>query len=113
MGKPTALISIDTLAETTSESFGHQFINCLSAEDARLVPELVSDTERFKDPFVDVDHFIEKWWAMPYKTYLDGRFTSEGFHGPMWKRKSALASRGMVSHGLVDKKGERHSSDLW
>jgi hypothetical protein len=113
MGKPTVLISIDTLADTESDAFGRRFIDCLNSEDARLVPELVSDTERFKDPFVNVDHFIEKWWAMPYKMYFDGRFVSEGFHGPMWKRKSALASRGMVNHGLVDVKGEKHSSDLW
>jgi hypothetical protein len=113
MGKPTVLLSIETFAETASEAFGRRFIDCLTSEDARLVPELVSDTERFKDPFVDAEHFIEKWWAMPYKMYLDGKFVSEGFHGPMWKRKSVLVSRGMVKHGRLNVKGKKIGSDIW
>jgi hypothetical protein len=51
-------------------------------EDRRLVPELVSTSERFKDPFIDVNYFVENWWAMPAKSYVDHRYVSESFWGP-------------------------------
>jgi hypothetical protein len=70
-------------------------------------------SERFVDPFVDVDHFIDKWWAVPIKMYEDGKFLGERFGGPLWKRKSPLASRGVVDHGLVDISGKRDFSTLW
>jgi hypothetical protein len=112
-GKPSVLISIDAIGDTESVRFGREFIDGLIQEDERLRPEYVSMDERFRDPFIDTDHFIANWWAMPVKSYLDGRLEFEYFKGPLWKRKHPLASQGMVSHGLVDIKGRKTSSTLW
>lgn len=113
MSKPTVLISIETWVHTEARDFGREFMQCLLDTDARLVPELVSTSETFKEPFVCVDDFLANWWAMPVQTHIGGRLTGESLWGPMWKRKSALASRGMVNHGLINLKGQRIPSTLW
>lgn len=113
MAKPSVLISIDTMIETEDRTFGRDFMQCLLREDARLTPELVSETERFTEPFVDLDHFMDKWWAMPVKSYVDGRLQGERFGGPLWKRKSSLASRGVIDHGLLNIRNQRTPSGLW
>ena len=113
MGKPSVLISIQTAARTEAKAFGRRFMQMLIDENRSLVPELVSTSERFKDPFVNLDHFIDHWWAIPIKSYMDDRIVGERFGGPMWKRKSTLASRGMISHGVLDVKNERTPSRLW
>ncbi|MFC4291334.1 hypothetical protein ACFOWX_02780 [Sphingorhabdus arenilitoris] len=113
MTKPTILISIDTNAETEAEAFGRAFIQSLCDEDKRLVPEWLSTTESYKNPFLGIDDFVANWWAMPVKTLVDGKAFSEDFHGPAWKRKSSLASRGMINHGIVDIKYHKHLAGLW
>jgi hypothetical protein len=113
MGKPSILISIETMAETTEKRFGRDFMQKLIDQDSRLAPEFFSTSERFKDPFINLDHFIDEWWAMPIKTYFDGRLTGERFGGSLWKRKSPLASRGMINHGLININVQRLSSVLW
>lgn len=37
----------------------------------------------------------------------------DGFHGPAWKRKSSLASRGIVNHGLTDLWHYENSGKIW
>jgi hypothetical protein len=113
MAKPTILISIDTSAETEAESFGRAFIQSLCDEDKRLVPEWVSTSERYKDPFLGIDDFLTHWWAIPVKTTVDGQSRPDSFDGPFWKRKSSLASRGMVNHGITDLWYHKHPSGLW
>jgi len=111
--KPSVLISIDTNAETEAESFGRAFIQSLCEEDKRLVPELVSTSERYKDPFLSIDDFLASWWAIPVKTTVDGQARPDSFDGPFWKRKSTLVSRGMVNHGITDLWNHRYPSTLW
>ncbi|MEG3150849.1 hypothetical protein U1769_13215 [Sphingomonas sp. ZT3P38] len=113
MGKPSVLTSIETTSATTEKCFGRDFMHTLIGQDSRLEPELVSTSERFKDPFISLDHFIEEWWAMPIKTHFDGRVTGERFGGPLWKRKSPLASRGMINHGSINSRGQKIPSILW
>jgi hypothetical protein len=113
MQKPTTLISIETNVDTTNSGFGLSFIQSLCEEDKRLIPEKLSDTESFKSPFRGVDEFLKNWWAVPQKLRVDGHLEAEFFSGPMWLRKSALASRGMVSHGRVNRKNQRIPSQLW
>lgn len=113
MPKPTILISIDTNAETETVAFGRSFIQSLCDEDKRLVPEWVSTTESYKDPFLGIDDFLVNWWAIPVKTTVDGQSRPDSFDGPFWKRKSSLASRGMVNHGITDLWYHRHPSGLW
>ncbi|AMS29420.1 MAG TPA: hypothetical protein DIU09_09420 [Hyphomonadaceae bacterium] len=113
MTKPTVLIAIDTDAETTTEAFGRSFIESLCNLDGRLVPEKISETESFKSPFRGVDDFLENWWAIPQELRVDGHLEAEFYSGPMWLRKSALASRGMVSHGRVNRKSQKIPSQLW
>lgn len=113
MVKPTVLISIDTRAETETIDFGRAFIQSLCDQDERLVPELLSTSENYKDPFIGVDDFLTNWWATPVKTTVDGQSRPDSFDGPFWKRKSALASRGMVIHGITDLKYYKHDSSLW
>jgi len=113
MARPNVLISIEATKETEVRSYGAQFMQSLLDEDPRLVPELVSTSERFRDPFVDLDTFVKDWWAIPIKTYVDDRLVGQRFGGPHWKRRSALANRGMVAHGLTNLKGQRTPSTLW
>jgi hypothetical protein len=113
MSKPSILISINTLAETEAARFGRRFMEGLCKESGRLVPELVSTSEKCKDPFIDIENFLSDWWAMPVKMYENGRFVGERYAGPFWKRKSALVSRGYVKHGLVDVDYKRTRSSIW
>lgn len=113
MRKSNVLISIETFASTDGRDFGREFMRCLLDTDTRLAPELVSTSETFKDPFVTLDDFLASWWAMPAQLRVDGSLVSESFWGPMWKRKSPLASRGMVNHGAINQKGQRFPSTLW
>ena len=113
MPKPTIIISIDTNADTTSESFGRSFIESLCNQDARLVPEKLSTTENYKDPFLGIDDFVANWWSIPEEVYIDGHFSRVANQGPSWIRKSALASRGMVSHGFINKKNMKIPSRIW
>lgn len=113
MPKPRTVISIDTFAETEAEEFGRSFIQSLCEEDKRLVPEWLSTTESYKDPFLGIDDFLANWWAIPVKTTVDGQSRPDSFDGPFWKRKSALASRGMINHGMVDLRYNKSSAGLW
>lgn len=113
MAKPTVLISIETMAETEAKAFGNRFMQFLLDLDPRLEPELVSTIERFKDPYVCLDEFIDQWWAMPAKIEVEGESTDHHFWGPMWKRKSSVISRGMINHGLINTKNQRTASSLW
>lgn len=113
MRKPTTFIKIRTMVETEDKIFGRKFVERLVSEDPRLVPQLVSLEERFKDPFVDIEHFIENWWAIPVIARRQGDPPYEYFKGPMWKRKSPLAGRGMVNHGMIDIKYRRTPSNFW
>lgn len=113
MAKPSVLISIDTFIKTEDKNFGLNFMRRLLDEDSLLAPELVSTSERFLEPFIDLDHFVNEWWAIPIKSYVDDQFVGERFGGPHWKRKSALAGRGMVNHGLINAKHLRTPSTLW
>jgi hypothetical protein len=113
MPKPSILITMDTYAETETEAFGRSFIQGLCDEDRRLVPEWLSTTESYKDTFVGIEDFLTNWWAMPVKTTVDGQLRPDYSEGPAWKRKSSLASRGYVSHGIVDIKYHKHPSRIW
>ncbi len=113
MSKPSVLISLETNHTTERKEFGRAFIQRLIDEDARLIPELLSTTERYKDPFLSIDDMIDRWWAMPIATYFDGRPTGERIGGPLWKRKTTLASRGMVTHNSVNIKNQKLPSSLW
>jgi len=113
VSKPAILISIDTSAETEAESFGRAFMRTLCDEDKRLIPEWLSTTENYKDPFLGIDNFLANWWAIPVKTTVNGQSRPDSFDGPAWKRKSTLASRGLVKHGLTDIKYHKHPSRIW
>lgn len=113
MGKPSVLISLETVCETESKDFARRFMQGLIDTSPRLTPELVSTDEQFKDSFNSLDDFVDEWWAIPTTSHTDGRLIGDSFWGPHWKRKSALASRGMVTHGLINLKGERTPSSLW
>jgi hypothetical protein len=113
MAKPSVLISLETVVKTEDKTFGRSFMQHLLDEDPRLEPELVSTSEHYKDPFIDLEHYLENWWAIPAKSYYDGKFMGEHSWGSGWKRKSTLASQGMVTHGLIDTKNERTISTLW
>lgn len=113
MSKPAVLITIDTSAETETESFGRAFIQSLCDEDKRLVPEWLSTSESYKDPFLGIDDFLANWWAIPVKTMVDGQSRPDSFDGPFWKRKSSLAGRGMVNHGLTDIGYHKYPSTIW
>ena len=80
MAKPFIQISIESYADTEREVFGRQFIENL-CQEALLVPELVSISERCRDPFIGIEHFIAKWWAIPVKVNEDGRFSYDLFPG--------------------------------
>jgi len=111
--KPTVLISIDTYVETVTEAFGRSFIQSLCDEDVRLVPEKLSVTENYKDPFLGIDDFVTNWWAVSEEMRVDGCLVGEAVQGPAWKRKSALVSRGMIEHGFTNRKNDKISSALW
>jgi hypothetical protein len=113
MSKPSILISISTKTPTETRAFGQSFMTSLYDTDLRLVPELVSTSEQFGDPYVSLDHFLDDWWAMRIQTFENDRSTGERIGGPLWKRKSALASRGMVNHGFLNLKGRYVPSTLW
>jgi hypothetical protein len=113
VSKPSILISIRATAETEAETFGRTFIQSLCDEDKRLVPEFVSTSERYKDPFLGIDDFLANWWAIPVKTTVDGQARPDSFDGPFWKRKSTLTSRGMVNHGLTDLWNHKHPGKIW
>ncbi len=113
MSKPTVLIAIDTNAETANEAFGRSFIQSLCDQDARLVPEKLSTTENYKDPFLGIDDFLANWWSIPEEVRVDGHFSRAAIQGPSWKRKSALASRGNVSHGFINQKNMKIPSRIW
>jgi hypothetical protein len=63
MPKPTMLISIETNKDTVSKDFGRSFIQSLCDEDPRLVPEKLSETENYKNPYLGV----EDYWVYPRK----------------------------------------------
>ena len=113
MSKPSILIAIDTYAGTEAEAFGRAFIQSLCDEDKRLVPEWLSTSESYKDPFLGIDDFLDNWWAIPVKTTVNGQALPDDFHGPAWKRKSSLASRGMVNHGMVHIKYHKYPGRIW
>lgn len=113
MSKPAILISIETCLETTTKDFGRSFIQSLCDQDVRLVPEKLSTTESYKDSFRGIDDFLINWWAIPEEVRIDGRFSRMAIQGPSWKRKAALAGRGMVEHGFVNQKNIRIPSILW
>lgn len=113
MPKPNVLISLRATLLTESKEFGRSFMQALLNEDIRLEPELVSLSERFKDPYVHLENFLEKWWAVHAKMYSDGRYSGESYWGPTWRRRSNIASRGMINHGLVNIDHERTASTLW
>lgn len=85
----------------------------LCNEDARLVPEKLSTTENYKDPFLGIDDFLTNRWALREEMRVDDQWAGEVIQGPTWKRKSALASRGMVEHGFINRKNHKISSALW
>ncbi|WP_132833956.1 hypothetical protein [Sphingomonas sp. PP-CC-3G-468] len=113
MAKPNIIISIDTSAETETADFGRAFIENLCHADPRLVPERLSTTEGYKEPFLGIDDFVANWWAIPIKTTVDGQTRPDSFDGPSWKRKSTLASRGMISHGITDLRHHKYPSGIW
>ena len=75
MSKPSALISLQTSQSTDDKAFGRAFMQQLIDQDVRLVPELISASETYKDRYLNLDDMIERWWAMPIATYYDGRPT--------------------------------------
>ncbi len=77
------------------------------------MPEKLSTTENYNDPFLGVDDFLANWWAIPVKTTVDGQARPDSFDGPSWKGKSILASRGMVNHGITDLRYHKHPSRIW
>lgn len=107
------MIAINTYAETESETFGRSFIRSLCDEDPRLIPERLSTTESYKDPFLGIDDFVANWWAMPVKTTVDGQARPDSFDGAAWIRRSSLVSRGYIDHGLIDMKYHKYPSRLW
>jgi hypothetical protein len=111
--KPSILISIRATAETEAEEFGRSFVQSLCDEDPRLVPEKLSITESYNDPFLGIDDFLANWWAIPVKTTVDGQWRPDSFDGPFWIRKSALASRGRVNHGITDLRHHKHPGKIW
>jgi hypothetical protein len=113
MPKQTMLISIETNKDTVSKDFGRSFIQSLCDEDPRLVPEKLSETENYKDPYLGVEDYLENWWAVPTELRLDGVLTAEYFEGRAWKRKSALAGRGMVEHGRITSKNMKIPGYFW
>lgn len=113
MSKPTILISLDSYAETASESIGRSFIQTLCNEDYRLVPEKLSTTESYKDPFLGIDDFLANWWAIPVKTTANGQARPDSFDGPAWVRRTNLVGRGYINHGLTDMKNKKHPSRIW
>lgn len=113
MPKNTVLISIDTKIATESLDFGRAFIQSLCNEDKRLIPELVANTESCKFPFRGVEEFVDEWWAVPVKTTVRGEARPDTWDGPFWRRKSSIASRGMVNHGVTDLWYHRRPSTLW
>lgn len=113
MSKNSVLISINTYDVTEASSFGKQFIEGLCKQSPRLVPELVSTSEICKERFVDAEHFVNDWWAVPVSVYEDRRYIGNRYAGPFWKRRSNLASRGYVRHGIVDLESKRTLSSIW
>ena len=113
MPKPTVLISIQTTGDTTTPTFGRSFVQSLFDEDSRLIPEWLSLTENYKDPFRGIDDFLANWWALPVSVTFDGKAMPDRVEGTSWKRKSNLASRGMVNHGLVDMRNYKHTGNIW
>jgi hypothetical protein len=113
MPKPRILISIETHAQTETTTFGERLVENL-CENGSLVPEFVSTSETFKDRFESKEQFLRNWWAIPRKQ-VDGEGLAfgEAFIGPMWKRKSALASRGAIEHGSVGIRGHKSPSSIW
>jgi len=113
MPKPAVLISIEATSETEAQAFGRPLIQTLCDEDPRLVPELVSTTDRYKEPFLGIDKFMSEWWAKPIDMYIDQELVGRRFQGPSWKRKSTVANRGMVRHGILDANRKRTKSSIW
>lgn len=112
MPASTIQIGIDFYTDLASEKAGQAFIEPLCAEP-RLRPELVSWEERFKDSFVSADHFVENWWGQVAVMIPKGEPPWEYHLGPMWKRKSKLASRGYVKYAKVNKFGNRIPGTFW
>ena len=105
MTKPSVLISMETFEDTTNHDFGRAFITALCREDERLIPEQLGLSEDYDSPYIDIEDFVENWWAMPSKSYFDGKLQKEGYWGPMWRRRRVVTSRGSIKHGTVTKKG--------
>ncbi|GLK50143.1 hypothetical protein GCM10017620_31170 [Brevundimonas intermedia] len=112
MTKPTALIAIDTSTDLATPLAGRIFIDELCREP-KLTPELVSWDEKFKDPFISPEHFLEKWWAQIAVMRAEGEPPFEFYWGPHWKRKSKLASRGYVKYAKTNKFGDRIPGTFW
>lgn len=113
MSKPTVLISLESPIESDPKPFGRRVIETLVHTEERLAPEFLSESERFSERYVGIDDFVENWWGRNADLYVDGRFLSSSSSGPMWKRKSQPAGRGMIHHGGVNLKGNRINSSIW
>ena len=93
MPKPTILISIKTHIDTSSKDFGRSFFEILCEEDERFIPQFLSTSENYQDPFVDLEKLLVDWWAPPVVRRINGRVLNESVEGMSWMRKSAVVSR--------------------
>lgn len=107
------LISFERDQDMTDRDIGRRIITTLINSDSRLTPELVSSgEEKCTDAYENLDDFLNKWWAVEVKMYLNGILSGERYQGPFWRRKSNIKYYASVTHGLITRKGERTPSQL-
>ena len=103
MLQPYILISINTRIETSDWKFGKKFLSVLTEQDGFLTPDQISNTEKFKDKFDNIDACAAKW--APAATIRSQNGVHDfrlDFH---WKRKLQPQSRGWIMHTFRNDSG--------
>jgi hypothetical protein len=103
MTKPEILISLRTQERIIEHTYGRSIIGFLMTDFPELAPEWLSLDESYKNPFLNLEHFVENWWAVPRQSYNG---YDDQFEGCLWKRKSRVKSFGDISHGGKDISGQ-------
>ena len=110
MTEPHVQISVVPQRETTSWDFGRQFLHSLCSVDERLTPEVISNGEPHKHPFVSLEACQEFWSPVMLIRGDLGRF--EVHSDFLWERSKAVKCSGMVVPARTNKFGKLHLGQI-
>lgn len=104
MTKPHVQLSVVTRRETTSWDFGREVLQSLCQADARLTPEIISNGEPHRHPFVSVEASRQFWAPVVVIRGELGRV--EAHLEFLWKRNKVVKCSGTVTHTSTNKLGK-------